>query len=173
MASIESSNINVAKIRAEAEEAAGQVLEMFWDFESFPIDPFDIAERYGAEVHRADLPDDYEGLFRPAGSKYNFPQIWVDTDVSEVRQRFTCAHELGHLVEDGDSTQIDRRRDSMTAKGQDPHEIYANAFAAELLMPSYVVKRLRKLGAPVTELSRFFGVSGVAMEHRLKNLGVA
>lgn len=163
----------VSKIREKAEEAAGQVLDAYWDLNKFPVDPFAIAEEYGAEVHRADLPEDYEGLFRPAGQQYRRPQIWIDTDVSYNRQRFSCAHELGHLVEDGETTQIDRRRDSISSEGTDPHEIYANAFAAELLMPGYVVRRLRKLRAPTTELARFFGVSGVAMQNRLKNLGMA
>ncbi|WPF66392.1 MULTISPECIES: ImmA/IrrE family metallo-endopeptidase [unclassified Corynebacterium] len=160
----------VAAIRREATDAATNILEKYWDTDTFPVDPFEIATRYGAEVHRGDMPEDVEGLFRPKGDQYKLPQIWVDTDYSFVRQRFTCAHELGHMVEDGETSQIDRRRDDNSAKGSDPHEVYANAFAAELLMPGYAVRQLWQLGADLFSLASFFGVSKPSMEYRLKNL---
>ena len=57
------------------------------------------------------------------------------------RQRFTIAHELGHLcLHKGKDVHIDRsfrvnRRDERSAQAIDPIEIEANRFAAELLMP--------------------------------------
>ena len=57
------------------------------------------------------------------------------------RQRFTIAHECGHLhLHEGNRTYIDRsfrinRRDGVSSLATDPEEIEANRFAAELLMP--------------------------------------
>lgn len=167
------SHERVAEIRREAESAAGQVLDAFWDPDKYPVDPVAIARAYGAEVHFADLPEDYEGLFRPAAmAGEHLPQIWVDTDTGPQRRRFSVAHELGHLVEDGEKAQIDRRRSKVTSLGSDPHEVYANAFAAELLMPEFAVKQLFKLGASLSGMASFFGVSAIAMENRVRNLGL-
>ncbi|MBG9259871.1 ImmA/IrrE family metallo-endopeptidase [Corynebacterium belfantii] len=167
------SSEQVAEIRARAEKAAGDVLDAFWNLDQYPVDPIAIAQEYGAEVYLTDLPDDFEGYFRPAklaGS--NYPQIWVDTDRSVQRQRFSLAHELGHLVEDGEKAQVDRRRNTVSSQGTDPHEIYANAFAAELLMPSFAVRQLFHAGGDARFLATYFNVSGIAMENRLKNLGL-
>lgn len=163
----------VAALRADAEQAAGEVFDRLWDPDVFPVDPFKLAEDYGADVHLGDIPEDVEGLFRPRGDKYDRDQIWVDTDSSRTRQRFSCAHELGHAVHDGEKARIDRRRDDVSTRGTDPHEVWANAFAAELLMPEYAVRQLWNAGADAAELARFFWVSGVAMMNRLKNLGLA
>lgn len=57
------------------------------------------------------------------------------------RQRFTIAHECGHLrLHEGNRTYIDRsfrinRRDGLSSLATDAEEIEANRFAAELLMP--------------------------------------
>lgn len=160
------------EIKHQATEDAYGILDLYWNLNHFPVDPFKIAEKHGAEVHFGDIPEDVEGLFRPRGCDYEYDQIWIDTDSSIVRQRFTCAHELGHMVEDSGSSRIDRRRDSLARRGTDPHEIYANAFAAALLMPEYAVKQLHGLGADPVDLASFFGVSPIAMGYRLKNLGL-
>ena len=57
------------------------------------------------------------------------------------RQRFTIAHECGHLrLHEGKRVYIDRsfrinRRDGVSSQAIDAEEIEANRFAAELLMP--------------------------------------
>ena len=62
------------------------------------------------------------------------------------RQRFTIAHECGHLIlHKGKDVHIDRsfrvnRRDERSAQAVDPIEIEANRFAAELLMPFSMIQ---------------------------------
>ncbi len=102
------------------------------------------------------------------------------------RQRFTIAHECGHLVLHREQVtrevHVDKAfpmlmRDAVSAASVDPMEIEANLFAAELLMPEYLLAG--ELGdstfdidddAAVTALARRFRVSMSAMQFRLGNL---
>jgi Zn-dependent peptidase ImmA (M78 family) len=99
--------------------------------------------------------------------------------------RFTIAHELGHyFVNQGTDVHVDKQilfRSEQSSNAMERSEIAANAFAAELLMPSEIVhqkyaelcKRIyRDDDALVDELAKLFGVSTVAMGFRLKNLGL-
>lgn len=95
--------------------------------------------------------------------------IWVNAADAPVRQRFTIAHEIGHLMlhktgtlfRDGPGVEID---------GQ---EREANQFAAELLMPEHMVlTRSAAAGRHAPTLARAFNVSTEAMTWRLKALGL-
>ena len=117
--------------------------------------------------------------------------IGVNSTHHENRKRFTIAHEIGHYMLDHPGEMfIDKtlrqkavvvRRDGRSSEGTDKHEIEANRFAAELLMPSEVVeeevrKRLSKSKLPsaddlVRDMTALFQVSSKAMEIRLVNLG--
>ncbi|RBY91429.1 toxin [Blastococcus sp. TF02A-30] len=94
-----------------------------------------------------------------------------------VRQRFTCAHELGHFVyntsgvEPASAFEFVDFRSTLAAAGVDPAEIYANRFAAALLMPEDEVRKRQHLGVPLSALS--FNVSEQAMSLRWRSLGIA
>lgn len=117
--------------------------------------------------------------------------VWVNPTEAPVRQRFTIAHELGHLIFDIlpniEDSNIDEcfedklhRNDEMNYK-----ETRANKFAAQLLMPadlvksevSKLVKQLKDEGKKaslddiVSKLAVIFDVSSQSMEIRLKTLG--
>ena len=97
----------------------------------------------------------------------------MNANDSPNRQRFTCAHELGHFVRraaNPDSYEWVDLRGPLAAAGQDPEEIYANSFAAALLMPEAEVRRLWKEGERELELAQYFDVSREAMQYRLMNL---
>ncbi|WP_368736036.1 ImmA/IrrE family metallo-endopeptidase [Streptococcus anginosus] len=51
--------------------------------------------------------------------------------------------------------------------------MYANEFAANLLMPEARVRELADSGASLLKMSDFFGVSVSAIGYRLKVLGIA
>lgn len=91
----------------------------------------------------------------------------------DYRNRFTAAHELGHVflghVVDGKKPKRDT---DFKTNNFDPDEIAANAFAAELIMPADEVTRLFNAAKGISELSNAFGVSTAAMRFRLKNLGL-
>ena len=113
--------------------------------------------------------------------------IGVNTATGHRRQRFTIAHELGHLLlHEGKPIIVDHsvrinRRDGRSSLGTDHEEIQANSFAAELLMPREMVVRrviasLDEGGVTrdqlIARLSREFDVSGEAIGYRLINLGI-
>lgn len=100
------------------------------------------------------------------------------------RQRFTLAHEIGHvLLHAGeDRVFVDRRffRNAGSSKGELREEIEANAFAASLLMPRHFVRQCIEQyfqpGTGITDLDVFrlatrFEVSEQAMTLRLVKLG--
>lgn len=113
--------------------------------------------------------------------------IGINSTHSEARQRFTIAHEIGHLVLHKGELFVDQAvrvnfRDKRSSLAEDQQEIEANKFAAELLMPQEMIKReVEKCTAKkkvtteaqlMTELARVFEVSEQAMGYRLFNLGI-
>jgi Zn-dependent peptidase ImmA (M78 family) len=126
---------------------------------------------------------DVSGILYRDGSK---AIIAVNATHARTRQRFTIAHEIGHLrLHEGRPMFVDRsvrldRRDERAARGVDAKEIEANSFAAALLMPeemilSAVARLPRDSGRSqeiIGRLARRFDVSAQAMEYRLANLGL-
>ncbi|MFF9562934.1 ImmA/IrrE family metallo-endopeptidase [Leifsonia sp. NPDC014704] len=154
---------------------ARTVREEFWNEDGliqFPVEPADIAERLGIDVLVAPLEGNTAGFILREGE--GRPQIVVNAKDSAVRQRFTLAHELGHYMqhrEDDLIAYVDKR-DELSTLGASPSEIWANQFAAELLMPTSVVKKWWAEGRPSEEMRERLGVSAQAMAFRLKNLGL-
>jgi Zn-dependent peptidase ImmA (M78 family)/DNA-binding XRE family transcriptional regulator len=92
------------------------------------------------------------------------PVIVLSHKGNPMRQRFSVAHELGHLLLHPDP-----------APGSGVHEREASTFAAELLMPAAEIRD--RLPAPVDvaalkETADGYGVSVAALAYRGKDLGV-
>ncbi|QWS32599.1 ImmA/IrrE family metallo-endopeptidase [Curtobacterium aetherium] len=158
--------------RRAAERAAAAILEEAWDSDRFPVDPVVVAERMGMRVYQAQLPGDVSGLLK---KEPNEPaEIFVDVDDPPVRRRFTTAHELGHFAQRRHQDEfvgyVDRR-DGRSQEGTQGEEIFANTFAAHLLMPPPAVEVLVNSRRSELEMARFFGVSLQSMQYHLQNLG--
>lgn len=159
-----------------AEKDARQLLADTWyegadGLPMVPVDPVQVAWSLGIDVRIAPMQPDFSGaLEKKPGAD---PVIYLNQQDAQNRQRFSCAHELGHYylrTLDGHLTYsfVDRR-DGMARVGQDPDEVYANQFGAALIMPSDVVKNLyRRLDR--VQLAYRFRVSEEAMRFRLDNL---
>ncbi len=132
-----------------------------WDG-TLPIDPIAIANNCGLEV-RAE--PELKELQLSGFLDYPNRTILYNPFESSSRVRFTIAHELGHFLLGHGSANRENVRSNMAM-----NEVLANRFAAELLMPEMQVKSHLELSS--AELCRFFGVSALALEYRLKNLGV-
>lgn len=154
----------------EAAEDAAKLLRAAWGG-AIPVDPVAIARTAGLRVLDAELDEKTLGaLVKNPGQD---PVILLNQSDSPNRRRFTCAHELGHFVrraeETDEYTTVDLRN-PVSATGLDSEEIYANEFAASLLMPEDEVKSLVEAGLDDLEMAIRFKVSREAMQHRLDNL---
>jgi Zn-dependent peptidase ImmA (M78 family) len=150
-----------------------------------PVPVEQLARQCGAVVRYQPFADQLSGMLVRRGKDWI---IGVNSLDAEARQRFTIAHELGHLLIHGktDAVFVDRSfpvrfRDSRAATGTDPREVEANRFAAELLMPAgFLLDDLAEeeetdgLDADelITRLARRYDVSEQAMTIRLTNLGL-
>lgn len=158
-------NRNAASAQAPA-AAAREVLSRLWDGE-LPVDPVNIAKRLGLQVE-GQPSIDCSGAFSRSQKA-----IYFNSGEPATRRRFTVAHELGHYVLNHDDALRDKP-DSFSASTSSPIESAANRFAAELLMPARAVVVVFQSGsmASVDDMARAFGVSKVAMAHRLANLNL-
>lgn len=103
--------------------------------------------------------------------------IYYSVGDTPNRQRFTIAHELGHICkhlkpETSDYPYIDWR---IEEQADSIYEIQANAFAGELLIPLHKLKEIYlSMSFPTSKkLAAFFSVSINVMEARLHQLGVS
>ena len=132
------------------------------------------------DVKHDDLDSTISGLFVV---KENKPFIRYNKLESNVRIRFTIAHELGHFVLHKDTPLfVDytgekimfRNNDSST--GELKKEREANSFAASILMPrEFIENEIKEIPKDtdnvIKYLAKRFKVSEQAMAYRLANLG--
>jgi Zn-dependent peptidase ImmA (M78 family) len=141
-----------------------------------------IAKAKGARIFYQSLEDDVSGfLYRDEAQAV----IGVNTHHAPVRQNFTTAHELAHLLlHDQEQLHVDhsfrvRLRDDVSSQGTDEGEREANLFAASILMPRRFLEEDLENEEYVdllddeflSDLARKYGVSTQALVNRLKNLG--
>ncbi|MGH2902054.1 MAG: ImmA/IrrE family metallo-endopeptidase, partial [Solirubrobacteraceae bacterium] len=166
--------MTVATIQSDPTKAAQKLLDDVWAGKGLPVDPVRIARTLGISVIDANLSSDVSGaLVKQHGQD---PTILLNASDSRNRQRFSCAHEIGHYVkrsEELDEYEYVDLRGALAANGTDPDEIWANQFAAALLMPADEVEAFKKDKLTDIEMSLRFGVSREAMNHRLTNLNLA
>lgn len=156
----------------DPKEAADGLRKSAWGDKGFPADPVTIARALGIRVVESQLPDDVSGaLIKEKGKDAT---IIIHSTDSPSRKRFTIAHELGHFVSrsfsgDEEFECVDLRS-GISSCGVDNEEIFANQFAANLLMPENEVKKGFSAYSSAVALAPKFGVSPDAMSVRLKNL---
>lgn len=162
-------------ITQDPEKLADKYRAVFWGEDEFPVDPVTIARHLGVEVLETQLPRDVSGaLIKEVNED---PRIILEATDHSNRKRFSCAHELGHYASRVESDDEDRQyeyvdfRNGVSATGQDPEEVFANSFAACLLMPASEM-RLRFRKSTHAELAAYFGVSNEAMKWRLRKLNL-
>lgn len=158
----------------DAKTSARMLLESVWDNRPLPVDPIWIARQLGIDVIETELPPDVSGaIIKDEGKD---PIIALCRSDSTNRKRFTCAHEIGHyayrMANGIDHYEYVDLRSKSSQSGVDPEEIFANQFAAALLMPEEEVKKLNNKKLPPFIMAQHFGVSDDAMTFRLRNLGL-
>lgn len=150
---------------------------------SFPVPIEKIAKSLGADLRFQPMDDDLSGMIY---IKDGVPIIGVNALHHPNRQRFTIAHECGHLRMHRDeitsAVHVDKQfpilwRDTVSATATNSIEIEANRFAAEILMPEALL-RTALAGItfdidndkPLEALAKKLKVSKQALEYRIRNL---
>jgi len=130
-----------------------------------------VEDVFGVDAAIVDLGSGFDGL---AASSDDAKVIVLATSQVPGRQRFTLAHELGHLLA-GDDQGVHLDKDIFnSAQQREPSEMRANAFAAAFLMPDEVLReRVGRGGlseAGFAELACELLVSPATLAYRLKSL---
>lgn len=132
-----------------------------------------IETTFGIDVSVQPLGEGFDGL-AVATAEGRF--IIVATTPIAARQRFTMAHELGHLLASDDQRVHQDRDIYSTDSRRDESEVRANAFASALLMPEQLVRdRLdgRAVDVPsLCGLATDLRVSPSALAVRLEKLDI-
>lgn len=134
----------------------------------YPINVETVADKLGLKVHYKALPDHISGFFAAEDNAFG---IVVNSNHHTNRQRFTLAHEIGHYVSykmQNKSDDIIEPRDVIASQGTNPEEVFANKFAAALLMPMDELRN--KSVESDSALSAYFMVSESAIKFRRKNI---
>ncbi|WP_295697244.1 XRE family transcriptional regulator [Lapillicoccus sp.] len=146
------------------------VMESAWRDPAEPDLAQAIESTFGIDVCITSLGKGFDGL---AASTTEAKLIVVALTPTAFRQRFTMAHELGHLLA-GDDQGIHPDIDIDSPAGRkDPTEIRANAFASCLLMPEEFLRGNVARGFDDTAfaaLSLRLMVSPSALAYRLETL---
>jgi Zn-dependent peptidase ImmA (M78 family) len=130
-----------------------------------------VEEGAGVPVVVGSLPDDVAGaVWRHDGETL----IWVNGGHPVVRQRFTVAHEYGHVCCGHGATAVDTPA-TLAGDTRDPLEVQANAFAAEFLAPRAGMEA--QLGREPTledlvEAAARYGISTIAALYRCRTLSL-
>lgn len=110
-----------------------------------PVDVKGLVEAY-AGLTIVEIPiDGVDGISLDLKTPGKKPRVVLNARNPPTRQRFTLAHELGHLLIPWHTGSIIDHLDVTQARAADNYwefESEANTFAAELLMPSQWVSRL-------------------------------
>ena len=150
----------------EAEIAAMSMRE-HWDLGGNPIPSFaEFLEERGIKVMALNLPSSVSGLtcWAIGNAARRVPVIVVNANDTGERQRFTLAHELGHMI--------------MEVAEDVDEEKASHWFAGALLMPrdtifSEIGRNRSSLGlGELFALKELFGVSVQAITYRCKDLGI-
>ena len=145
-----------------------------------PVDPILLSRELGLKVYNAKFGTrQTHGLLAVRSGQGS---IYVETDDSPARKRFTIAHEIGHYVlhfahEDGEHE--DRIDSFRTVSEPDAswtedrrREWEANVFAAAILMDEGTVRNQWESLQSLDGMAAWFQVSQQAMAIRLSELGV-
>ena len=155
---------------------ATELLNKHWS--GFPIDPWIIADREGLQVRQSyTLPEGVAGVI--ARESASSPLIMlVNGHDSRKKRRFTVAHELGHYImlkeRGGLSCRlgfVEDREDLSILNASRSAEVFANQFAAELLMPITALKVWYNCGTSITTIQHLLDVPKYVLRERYISLG--
>jgi predicted transcriptional regulator len=140
--------------------------------ENFSINTTAVPDEIVSELPRIKI--ERERSLPVSGSAHWNGRYWVITicaDEHRSRQRFSLMHEFKHVLDH--TTKDFLYQDRPSSSGYEQAERVADYFAACLLMPKRVVKRLWcQPGQDIATLAEQLKVSPAALRYRLDQLGL-
>jgi Zn-dependent peptidase ImmA (M78 family) len=127
-----------------------------------PIPVIDLAAWLGFQVVYLSLVEDEFSALVSTREKL----IGINSRHHRRRQRFSICHELAHILLNHPSEARCSRKEI------DLYNTEADECAAEILMPSNLLKQWLQQTQSISELARTFDVSEEAMTRKLMNLGL-
>ena len=136
--------------------------------DTYPVPIVRIAESIGYTVHFMDM-DSNDSIVGKVS--HTDKKIYVKQGDIPQRQRFTIAHELGHIkLHNGDKFRTER---GLNVFSDDPEEVEANRFAAMLLMPENEFRRIWEISEQSIEyVANYFAVSKLSASIRANTLNL-
>lgn len=129
-----------------------------------PVYPEQIAAKLGVHVHRVPNP----GWVGACRGDEKEAHIWLNQDAPLVHQRFTLAHELGHLLLHRLGTEFRDISTGILSSSREESE--ANAFAEALLMPRAEITNLVYLSElTIEQMAALFMVRPSVVATRLEH----
>lgn len=117
-----------------------------------PYDLLELANSFG-EVRYRNFPFKADGITVGIGKQVR-PTIYINSNCPDTRQRFTLAHEIGHIVIPWHTgTVVSHLEPGSDDSDYSLMEQEANRFAAELLMPT---EWLKAIFTECTSVQSFF-----------------
>ncbi len=137
-----------------------------------PVLLMPIANKLGIEVYNVrGWSDRLSGMIREDtedGGKSGYA-IYVNAKHPETRRRFTIAHEIAHYVLHKNLIRDGIVDDTLYRSGlSNLIEMEANRFAAEILMPTHLIRAAIRKEFSISKLAKKFKVSNEAMAIRLQ-----
>lgn len=164
--------------RLEIEVIASTVLDqVFGDDVDLPVELIAVTDYVGFRVEKFH-PDREDNLTIAGFMSFNDKTIVLNANDSAKRRRFTCAHEVGHILLHEDHVREDGgdivyRTEKLHDSENKTIEREANYFAGCLLMPKYLfTTEFDKNYGDIDSLSHLFGVSRNAVVIRISELNL-
>lgn len=136
----------------------------------YPVPLVRIANALGYTV--STFNPTFETLAISGAVLYDKKLILLNSTELNIRQNFTLAHEIGHIVlEHRNNGAIIDKREDILSPSLNSAEWDANEFAAELLMPEQEFQRKwSSSNRSIEETARYFQTSYSSTELRAKRL---
>ena len=136
----------------------------------WPVDVQQLAADLDATVSYVPLEEHISGYIQWHNEQEGYT-IAINKEHSEHRQRFTCAHEIAHILLHAHVIkQVNTIQDNKLYRSDhiaNADEVQANKLAADILLPYHLLDRATNSITSVRGLAKAFNVSHAEMSLRL------
>lgn len=137
----------------KANRAAEVIIEAL-EIKTRPIDVINLCHTLGATFRLADMNE--EGILHFIEGT---PTIFVKHNATNVKQRFTIAHQLGHLLLHSNDDNANIYFKDLSYSVDNKMEQEANRFAANILIPEFEIINIIRVGYSKEKIANYFNVS--------------